>query len=120
MPLFPRRLLGAALAVAAIAAPAAAQSPAVTLFQVVGPRDTVTIGLTPAELDALGQGPAVDRLGRALAANGQISAWRYTVGRAADGSTRYGANGRVAIMRNDTLRIEPYTASLPVVAPPAN
>lgn len=113
-----RRLLGAALAVAAVV-PAAAQSPAVTLFQVVGPRDTVTIGLTAAELDALGQGPAVDRIGRALAANGQISAWRYTVGRAQDGSTRYAANGRVSIMRNDTLRIEAYAASLPVAAPPA-
>ena len=35
-----------------------------------------------------------------------------------DGSTRYAAAGKVAILRNDTLRIEPYAAALPVAAPP--
>lgn len=107
------------LGVMASAAPAWAQTAGVQLFRVVGPRDEVTIGVTPAQLDAMGQGAGVERLARKLVADGQITAWRYAVGRAADGSTRFAASGKVAILRNDTLRIEPYTAALPVAPPPS-
>jgi len=105
---------------ALIAGPALAQTAPLQLFKVVGPRDDVTIGVTAAELDAMGSGPGVERLARKLVADGQVTAWRYTVGRAPDGSTRYGAAGKVAILRNETLRIEPYAAALPVAPPPAN
>ena len=115
-----RRAFTVAALASGLAGPALAQgAPAVQLFRVVGPRDEVTIGLTTAQLDAMGTGPGVERLARKLVADGQVTAWRYAVGRAADGSTRFAASGHVAILRNDTLRIEPYAAALPVAAPPA-
>lgn len=89
------------------------------LFRVVGPRDEVTVGLTSAQLDALGSGPEVERLARKLAADGQLTAWQYVVGRAPDGSTRYGATQRIAVLRSESLRIEPVTPALPVALPPA-
>jgi hypothetical protein len=107
------------LAALAVSGPAFAD-PSTQLFKIVGPRDDVTIGLTQTELDAMGSGAGVERLARKLVADGQVTAWRYTVGRAPDGSTRYGASGKVAILRNDTLRIEPYTAALPVAPPPGS
>ena len=120
MPLLSRRLMMMVMPmIAASAAPANAQAPAVMLFRVVSQRDEIIIGLTPAELEALGSGPEPERIGRRLAAEGQIGAWRYTVGRAADGSTRYGPNGRISILRQDTYRIEPYTSALPVAPPPS-
>lgn len=99
---------------------AAAQAPAVRLFKVVGPRDEVTIGLTEAELASLGTGPDVERIARTLVAQGQLTAWHYVVGRAPDGTTRFATARRIAVMRHESLRIEPYTAALPVAPPPAN
>jgi hypothetical protein len=121
MPPLARRPIAAALAGLAaswLSASAQAQPAGVHLFKVIGPRDEVTIGLTEAELGRLGTGPEVERIARALVANGQLTAWQYIVGRATDGTTRYATTRRVAIIRNDTLRIEPYTAALPVAAPP--
>ncbi|WP_043361506.1 hypothetical protein [Belnapia sp. F-4-1] len=109
----------AGLGLALLPGLAAAQGGEVSLFKVVGPRDEVTIGLTEAELARLGGGPAVERLARALVAEGQVTAWRYAVGRAPDGATRFAATGRVAILRSESLRIEPYAAALPVAPPPA-
>ena len=113
----PRRL-ALALPALALTLPVAAQEPAILLFRVVSQRDEVIIGLTPAELAAMGSGPEAERIARKLAADGQVGAWRYTVGRAADGSTRYGATGRIAILKQDTYRIEPYRAAIPVAPPP--
>ncbi len=113
-----RRLAMAALPALAFAMPVAAQAPAVLLFRVVSQRDEIIIGLTPAELTALGNGPVAERIARRLAAEGQVGAWRYVVGRAPDGSTRHAATGRVAILRQETYRIEPYTPALPVAPPP--
>jgi hypothetical protein len=117
MPTVVRRLT-LALPALALAVPASAQAPAVMLFRIVSPRDEIIIGLTPAELAAMGSGPEAERIARKLAADGQVGAWRYVVGRAADGATRYGATGRIAIMKQDTYRIEPYRAALPVAPPP--
>ncbi len=114
-----RRLLSAIAAIAALRQAAQAQAAEPRLFKVIGPRDEVTIGLTEAELQRLGTGPQVERIARRLVADGQLTAWRYVVARAPDGSTRHAASGRVAILRNETLRIEPYTPALPVAPPPA-
>jgi hypothetical protein len=120
----PRRTVATTTLWAAVAAgwlgAANAQTPAVKLFKVVGARDEVWIGLTEAELAALGAGPDVERIARALVANGQLTAWQYNVRRGPDGSTQLMATQRIAVMRNDSLRIEPYTAALPVMPPPAN
>jgi hypothetical protein len=120
MPRLPRRLAAGLLAAALLAPAARSQdtSRGVRLFKVIGPRDEVTIGLTEAELQRLGSGPEVERIARALVADGRLTAWRYVVGRAPDGGTRFAPQGQVAILRNDALRIEPYAASLPVAPPP--
>ena len=114
----PTRRLALALPALALALPATAQAPAVLLFRVVSQRDEIIIGLTPDELAALGTGPEAERIARRLAADGQVGAWRYVVGRAPDGSTRHAAAGRIAILRQDTYRIEPYAPALPVAPPP--
>ncbi|PWS35833.1 hypothetical protein DFH01_19885 [Falsiroseomonas bella] len=102
------------------AAPAAAQAEApVQLFRIQLARGEVTIGLTPAELTGLGTGPEVSRIARRIAEQGQLTAWRYVVTRAPDGSTRLAARERVAVMRQDSLVVEPYRAALPVAPPPA-
>ncbi|MBP0446584.1 hypothetical protein J8J14_17555 [Roseomonas sp. SSH11] len=108
-----------ALGAAALAAPALAQDSGIRLFKVVSPRDEVTIGLTTAELNALGGGPEVERIARKLVADGQLTAWLYAVGRAPDGSTRCAALRRIALLRNETLRIEPLAPALPVAPPPS-
>ena len=113
-----RWLAGFALAVL-VPGFAGAQGSGVSLFKVIGPRDEVTIGLTEAELARLGSGPGVERIARALVAEGRLTAWRYAVGRAPDGGTRFAPAGRVAILRSESLRIEPYAAALPVAPPPA-
>ena len=114
----PTRRLVLAIPLMGLALPVAAQAPAVLLFRVVSSRDEVIIGLTPTDLAAFGSGPDVERIARRLVAEGQIGAWRYVVGRAPDGSTRHAAAGRVAILRQDTYRIEPYAPALPVAPPP--
>jgi len=90
----------------------------VLLFQVTGVREDIVIGLTPAELGTMGSGPEAERIARRLVEQGQVGAWRYVVGRAPHGSTRLAATGRIAIMRQDSVRIEPYRAALPVAPPP--
>ena len=113
-----RRLVITALPLLALAGQARAQAPQVLLFRVVSPRDEVIIGLTAAELATLGTGPEAERIGRRLAEQGQVGAWRYTVTRAADGSTRFATTARISILRQETYRIEPYAPALPVAPPP--
>ncbi|MCU0984739.1 MAG: hypothetical protein MUC89_07320 [Acetobacteraceae bacterium] len=121
--LTPRRALVAGilggLGALALRQPAAGQPAAqpVLLFRVVGPRDTITIGLTAEELAAWGSGEPVSVLAARLAAAGQVTAWAYAVGRGEDGALAMVSRGRVALLRNDTLRIEPYAAAHPVRPP---
>jgi hypothetical protein len=101
-----RRLLLAA-ALAAFALPAMAQT-VPTLFKVVTPRDEVVIGLAGIDLDSLA---------RKLVAEGQVAAWQYAVRRDAQGGTEQGPLRRVAILRQDTLRIEAFDPRPLKVAP---
>lgn len=102
------------------ARPAAAQGePPVRLFRLVLQRGEVVIGLTPRELAALGSGPEVERIARRIAESGQLTAWRYTVTRAPDGSTRLATREKVAVLRQEALVVEPYAPALPVAPPPA-
>ncbi|GGG26129.1 hypothetical protein GCM10010964_12580 [Caldovatus sediminis] len=75
--------------------------------------------MTDAELDRFGTGPEVERIARRLVAEGRITVWRYVVARAPDGTTRHAPAHRVALLRNEILRIGPYAPALPVVPPPA-
>ena len=92
--------------------------PAVRLFRLVTMKGDVLVGLTAAEVEALGTGPEVERIARRIAEAGRITAWRYQVVRAPDGTTRLAARERVAVMRQDALMVEPYAPALPVVSPP--
>ena len=121
MPTLARRhagLLALGLAATTACRASAQPGPEVALFRIVGPRDDVTIGLTPAELDRLGSGPAVERIARALVAQGELTAWQYVVTRAPDGGTRLATTRRIAVLRHETLRVEPYAPALPVAPPP--
>lgn len=112
----PRRL--ALLAAAALAAPAAASTgAAVILLQVVGPRGSVVMGVTARELDTWGRGEAVTVVAERLQTAGTITVWQYAVGRAADGSLQMQPRARIALLRNEAIRIEPYAAAHPAVAP---
>lgn len=111
-----RHLAWPVLAMLLLPLPAAAEQ-AVRLFEVTGPRDTFTLGVLAATLDGMGPGPDVARLARALARDGQVTGWRYTVVRGVNGLLLKAA-GPVALMRSDALRLEPYAARLPVLPLP--
>lgn len=88
---------------------------AVTLFKVVSPRDEVIVGVTPAEFPAIAGGG--EALARKIAADGQMSVWRYQVGRGEGGALAMVPAGRVSLFAAGIVRIEPYAAAHPVVAP---
>jgi hypothetical protein len=113
----PNRRATLAFLAAGFAASAKAAEPEVRLFRVVTARDTITIGLTAGELAALGRGEAVTLLAEMLVRTGQITAWQYATGRVADGSLAWKPTARVAVLRADSLRIEPYVPALPLIAP---
>ena len=89
----------------------------VKLFKVVSPKDDVTIGLTTTELKSFGSASDLDNLARHLAADGQMTVWQYAVRHAQSGNLEQAPLRRIAIFKNDTLRIEPYSSPLPVIAP---
>jgi hypothetical protein len=109
----------AALPAAAADTPAPANPPAapsVLLFDVVTAKDVFEIGLTAQELK--GEFSALENLAKRLADTGHVVAWEYTVQRAADGTTQHAPVKRVAIFKEQVLRIEPVdTTALNVAAP---
>jgi hypothetical protein len=97
----------------------AATAEAVTLLRVVGPRGTAVIGITADELAAWGRGEAVTVVAERLHAAGTITVRQYAVGRAAAGSLQMQPRAPIALLRHEAMRIEPYSAAHPIVAPPA-
>ncbi len=93
-----------------IASPVLAQQ-AVTLFNVVTVRDEIIIGLTGKDLSALG-GDDAGFLGRALKANGELTAWQFAVRKGADGELEQTPLRLISIFEHDSLRIEPYATPL--------
>jgi len=90
---------------------------AVKLFKVITSKDEVLIGLTSDELRALGTGPELDALAKRLATDGQMTVWQYAVRKDASGALQQAPLKRIAVFKSDTLRIEPYTTPLAVIAP---
>ena len=91
----------------------------VRLFRIVTMREDVLLGLTVAEMAALGTGPEVERVARRIASEGQVTGWRYVAGRGPDGGAQLAARHRIAVLRQDALMVEPYAAVLPVAEPPS-
>ena len=89
------------------------------LFKVISAKDDIIIGLSPAEAEALGRGPVLDNLAQRLADHGQITVWQFAPRHGADGKLELAGLRRVAIMKSDAVRIEPYKAALRVVPPSA-
>lgn len=113
--------LAAGATLAGVAGVGALAQPApeagITLFTVVGPRDTVVVGLTAAEMAGLGAGQPVEALARKIAAEGQMTVWHYGVRRGDGGALVMAPTVKVALMAAGIVRIEPYRPAHPVVAP---
>jgi hypothetical protein len=114
---FAAGLLAAPLAVPALAQAPSAPQPLVTLFNVVTPRDTMVIGVTAAEMAALGGSNPTEALARKIAAEGQMTVWHYVVGRGEGGALVMAPADKVALMAAGIVRIEAYRPAHPVVAP---
>jgi len=90
---------------------ALAQEPAVKLFKVITAKDEVVIGLTDPGVD-------VENLAQRLVSAGQVTVWQYAVQRAPDGTMVQAPLRQVAVLKSDTLRIEPYNPAPLKAIPP--
>lgn len=79
------------------------------LFKIVTQKDEVVIGISDVDLDALA---------KQLVTDGQMTAWQYAVRKAPNGDLEHRPLRRIAILRQDTLRIEPFASPLRVVPLP--
>lgn len=89
----------------------------IRLFKVVSPKDEVIIGLTADELRGFGPLPDLDNLARHLSTAGEMTVWQYAVRKDSSGALQQAPLRRIAILKNDAYRIEPYTTPLPVISP---
>ena len=105
-----------AVAILGLTTTARAQD-AVKLFKVITSKDEITIGVTASELKAMGNGEDVKLLAQQVVSAGQITVWQYAVGRDASGDLQMNPLRRVAILKSDTLRIEPATTPYKISPP---
>jgi hypothetical protein len=112
-----RTLLLAATLLAVWPAASVLAQDTIKLFKVVSQKDDVVIGVTSDELRTFGPLPDLDNLARHLATAGEMTVWQYAVRKDQNGTLQQAPLRRIAIFRNDTLRIEPYASPLPVVGP---
>jgi hypothetical protein len=108
----------ACLAFALATGAALAQEASVKLFKIITAKDEVVIGLTDPELRSFGPRADVENLAAQLVSAGQVTAWQYAVKRGADGSMVQAPLRRVAVLKSDTLRIEPYNPAPLKTLPP--
>lgn len=113
-----RRLFSLSLVAGSLLAFAGSASAAETtpLFKIVTVKDEIVVGLSPQDAAAIG-GSDVTAIGRALKAKGEVTLWRYAVRKGADGALEQAPVARVSILSNDSLRVEPYTTPLKIIAP---
>lgn len=113
-------LLGAlATALSGAAVAQTASAPGVRLFKVVSPRDEIFIGLTAQELAALQGASPAEAMAKKIAADGQMTVWQYSVRRGDGGALVMAPLARISLMAAGIVRIEPYQAAHPVIAPAA-
>ena len=85
----------------------------IQLFKIISIRDEIVVGFKPEDMTAIG-GQDAAAIGKKLVAEGSLGVWQYAVRRAADGSLEQGPLRQVAVMANESLRIEPYSSPLPI------
>ena len=115
MTIFTRRSLLAIAVLAASAAPVAAQNKDTSLFKVVSVKDEIVIGLSAAELTALG-GNDAGAVAKALTSKGTLTVWQYAVRKAANGDLEQAPRAKIGLIAHDSLRVEPYATPLKVIA----
>jgi hypothetical protein len=108
--------LAATLALGAFAAGPAMGESAVRLFKIVTVKDEIIVGLTPTEAARLGAEDA-GAIAAGLSAPGGLTVWRFAVRKNAAGGLEYAPLDRVALLPHESLRVEPYKAAIPVIAP---
>ena len=104
-----------ASALLAFTMPAFAQQKDTSLFKIVSVKDEVVIGLSADELSALG-GNDAGTVAKALAAKGTLTVWQYTVRKAQNGDLEQAPRQKIGLIAHDSLRVEPYTTPLKVIA----
>jgi hypothetical protein len=90
---------------------------AVKLFKIITSKDEITIGLTATELAGLGGGEDVKLIAQRIVSAGQITVCQCAVGRDAAGGLQMNPLRRVAILKNDTLRVEQTSTPFKIVPP---
>ena len=111
---FLRQALKLAVALIITIGSAYAQSGTTVLFKIITVKDEIVIGLSAAELDALGgRDPGV--VANSLATKGTLSLWQYAVRKASNGDLEQAPLRKVAVFAHESLRIEPFSTPLKVV-----
>ena len=105
----------AALAVTfATAQGVCAQESKVHLFKVITVKDDIVIGLSDAELKALG-GTDAGAVAHALAQKGDMTVWQYNVHRGPNGELQQAPTAKIGLLANASLRVEPYSTPYTIV-----
>ena len=104
-----------ASALLAFTMPAFAQQKDTSLFKIVSVKDEVVIGLSADELSALG-GNDAGTVAKALAAKDTLTVWQYAVRKAQNGDLEQAPRQKIGLIAHDSLRVEPYTTPLKVIA----
>ena len=114
---FARRAAGGVLMIvlATAASAAWAQDKTTTLFKVVTVKDEIVIGLNAEELSGLG-GQDAGAVAKALAGKGELTVWQYAVRHAPSGELEQAPLRKIGLLANTSLRVEPYTSPLKVIA----
>jgi hypothetical protein len=109
-------MMGAVLLCSAMCAArgVAAQESKMKLFKVITVQDEIVIGLSEAELKAIG-GTDAGAVAHAIAQKGDLAVWRYNVRRGKDGQLEQGPTAKIGLLANSSLRVEPYTTPYAVV-----
>lgn len=94
--------------VTSIASPVWAQATKTSLLKVVTIKDEIIIGLSDAELKALG-GNDAGAVAQALTQKGTLTVWQYGVKRGPNNEPQQAPTARIGLIANTSLRVEPYT-----------
>ena len=86
-----------------------------TLFKIITIKDDIVIGLSDAELAALG-GSDAGAVAHALVTKGDMSVWQYAVRKGASGDLQQAPLWKIGLIAHSSLRVEPYVTPLEIVA----